>query len=70
MPSRRPDEGGITLIALLPLKPDKLFSAWRGQDFRRDSYEPLVTVAHAPSRLPVSIAYFDPAVPRFVTGNI
>jgi hypothetical protein len=32
-----------------------MFSARRGQDFRRDRYEPLVTVAHAPSSLPISI---------------
>jgi hypothetical protein len=32
-----------------------MFSAWRGQDFRRDSYEPLVTVTHAPSSLPISV---------------
>jgi hypothetical protein len=32
-----------------------MFSASRGQDFRRDRYEPLVTVAHAPSSLPISI---------------
>jgi hypothetical protein len=32
-----------------------MFSAWRGQGFRRDLYEPLVTVAHAPSNLPISV---------------
>jgi hypothetical protein len=30
-----------------------MFSARRGQDFRRDHFEPLVTVAHAPSSLPI-----------------
>jgi hypothetical protein len=32
-----------------------MFSAWRDQDFRRDRYELLVTVAHAQSSLPISI---------------
>jgi hypothetical protein len=31
------------------LKPEKKFSAWCGQDLHRDRYEPLVSVAHAPS---------------------
>jgi hypothetical protein len=30
-----------------------MFSARRGQDLRRDRYEPLVTVAHAPSSLSI-----------------
>jgi hypothetical protein len=34
-----------------------MFSEWGGQDFSRDRYEPLVTVAHAPSSLPISITY-------------
>jgi hypothetical protein len=34
-----------------------MFSAKRGQDFRRDRYEPLLTVAHAPSNLPLPMHY-------------
>jgi hypothetical protein len=33
-----------------------MFSAWRVQDFHRDSYEPLVTVAHAPIILPIFVS--------------
>jgi hypothetical protein len=30
-----------------------MFSAWRGQDFHCDRYEPPVMIAHAPSILPI-----------------
>jgi hypothetical protein len=33
-----------------------MFSARRGQDLHRDRYEPLVTVADAPSSLPIVIS--------------
>jgi hypothetical protein len=38
----------------------QMFSARRGQDFHRDRYKPPVTVAHAPSNLPISKTFLAP----------